>query len=69
MLKDIQDKRDWVANRYTAVTRHTIQVEYVPFMYELAEQLGVKPDLGKNCQHITFPKLDFLFAFSSPLAL
>ena len=45
MWADIRDKRAKMAERYVHSTRHTIQVDYVPYMDELAEQIGCKPNL------------------------
>ena len=47
MMKDITKKRDAMAARYVESQRHTIQVDWIPYMDELAEQFGVKPDLCK----------------------
>ncbi|XP_036437445.1 si:dkey-239i20.2 isoform X2 [Colossoma macropomum] len=45
MLKDINAKEEAMAKRYVASQRHTIQVDYVPYMDELAMQVGVRPNL------------------------
>ncbi|XP_072538230.1 flavin-containing monooxygenase 5-like [Salminus brasiliensis] len=45
MLKDIKAKEEQMAKRYVASQRHTIQVDYLPYMDELAGQLGVHPRL------------------------
>ncbi|XP_045198060.2 flavin-containing monooxygenase 5-like [Mercenaria mercenaria] len=47
MWNDIKDKQTAMALRYKKSMRHTIQVDYVPFMDELAEMIGCKPDLSK----------------------
>ncbi|XP_067878277.1 flavin-containing monooxygenase 5-like [Heterodontus francisci] len=47
MLSEIKDKRERMASRYVSSQRHTIQVDYVPYMDELAEQIGVKPDVKR----------------------
>ena len=47
MLQDIRDKEAAMATRYVQSQRHTIQVDYVDFMDELADLCGCKPDLGK----------------------
>ncbi|RXM95373.1 Dimethylaniline monooxygenase [N-oxide-forming] 5 [Acipenser ruthenus] len=46
MLKDIENKKKAMAKRYVLSQRHTIQVDYIPYMDELAAQLGVRPRLG-----------------------
>ncbi|KAK3542649.1 hypothetical protein QTP86_031473, partial [Hemibagrus guttatus] len=45
MLKDIKKKEDRMAKRYVTSQRHTVQVDYLPYMDELATQLGVCPNL------------------------
>ncbi|XP_066547936.1 flavin-containing monooxygenase 5 [Amia ocellicauda] len=45
MLKDIEKKRENMAKRYVSSQRHTIQVDYMPYMDELAEQFGVRPSV------------------------
>ncbi|XP_034780333.2 flavin-containing monooxygenase 5-like [Acipenser ruthenus] len=46
MLKDIENKKKAMAKRYVLSQRHTIQVDYIRYMDELAAQLGVRPRLG-----------------------
>ncbi|KAG9282711.1 dimethylaniline monooxygenase N-oxide-forming 5-like [Astyanax mexicanus] len=45
MQKDIKAKEDLMAKRYVASQRHTIQVDYLPYMDELAVELGARPKL------------------------
>jgi len=45
MIADVQSKRKALSERYVDSTRHTIQVDWIPFMDEIAEQIGAKPDL------------------------
>ncbi|XP_008275666.1 dimethylaniline monooxygenase [N-oxide-forming] 5-like [Stegastes partitus] len=45
MLKDIQYKQDTMAKRYVTSQRHTIQVDYVAYMDEVAELVGVRPNI------------------------
>ncbi|NXE70169.1 FMO5 monooxygenase, partial [Calcarius ornatus] len=45
MEADIEQKKEAMAKRYVKSQRHTIQVDYIPYMDELACQLGVKPNL------------------------
>jgi dimethylaniline monooxygenase (N-oxide forming) len=47
MWKDIKLKKDEMHERYYASQRHTIQVDYVTFMDELAELVGCRPDFCK----------------------
>lgn len=35
----------FVSSRYVASQRHTIQVDYIPYMDELAKQINVRPNL------------------------
>ncbi|XP_052817708.1 flavin-containing monooxygenase 5-like [Mya arenaria] len=66
MWEDIRNKQVTMAQRYKTSTRHTIQVDYVDFMDELAELIGCKPNLGKLV--LTDPKLafDVFFGPASP---
>jgi len=45
MWKDVKLKKEAMARRYYASTRQTIQVDYGPFMDEIAEQAGCRPNL------------------------
>jgi dimethylaniline monooxygenase (N-oxide forming) len=47
MWEDIRAKHEAMASRYVESSRHTIQVDWIPFMDEIAEQVGCKPDLWK----------------------
>ncbi|XP_048064528.1 flavin-containing monooxygenase 5-like isoform X4 [Megalobrama amblycephala] len=55
MLKDIRAKEEAMAQRYVAAQRHTIQVDYIPYMDELAKQVGVRPSILKLL--LTDPRL------------
>ncbi|XP_018414568.1 PREDICTED: dimethylaniline monooxygenase [N-oxide-forming] 5-like [Nanorana parkeri] len=55
MKEDIRKKKEEMAKRYVFSQRHTIQVDYIEYMDELAESLGVKPDLWELLR--TDPKL------------
>ncbi|XP_013400166.1 dimethylaniline monooxygenase [N-oxide-forming] 5 [Lingula anatina] len=55
MKTDILRKRHAMAKRYVPSQRHTIQVDYVPYMDELADQVGCKPDILKL--FLTDPRL------------
>ena len=46
MEADIAAKEIAMSHRYVKSKRHTIQVDYIPFMDELAELNGNKPNLG-----------------------
>ncbi|XP_075038592.1 flavin-containing monooxygenase 5-like [Mixophyes fleayi] len=55
MKEDILKKKEEMQNRYVCTQRHTIQVDYLEYMDELAELLGVKPTSLNLC--LTDPKL------------
>ncbi|KAI1236538.1 hypothetical protein IHE44_0014788 [Lamprotornis superbus] len=61
MEADIEQKKEAMAKRYVKSQRHTIQVDYIPYMDELACQLGVKPSL--LTLFLTDPKLAVEVAF------
>ncbi|WAR12667.1 FMO5-like protein [Mya arenaria] len=65
MWEDIRNKQVTIARRFKASHRHTIQVDYVDFMDELAE-IECKPNLRKL--FFTDPKLafDVFFGSASP---
>lgn len=45
MMADIVKKKENLAKRYVNTQRHTIQVDYVDYMDEIAEAFGVKPNM------------------------
>ncbi|TDH08159.1 hypothetical protein EPR50_G00095250 [Perca flavescens] len=47
MLKDAQCKQEEMAKRYVTSQRHTIQVDYINYMDELAELVGVRPKIPR----------------------
>jgi dimethylaniline monooxygenase (N-oxide forming) len=47
MWAEIYERREKIAKRYVASQRHTIQVDFIPYMDELATEIGCKPDLGE----------------------
>ncbi|XP_059196498.1 flavin-containing monooxygenase 5-like isoform X2 [Centropristis striata] len=61
MQKDIQCKKDMMAKRYVTSQRHTIQVDYVNYMDQIAELLGVKPNIPKLL--LTDPRLGLSVVF------
>ncbi|KAJ7986571.1 hypothetical protein DPEC_G00341250 [Dallia pectoralis] len=44
MLKDIKKKENSMAKRYVTTQRHTIQVNFIEYMDEIADQVGVCPN-------------------------
>ncbi|XP_026200865.1 dimethylaniline monooxygenase [N-oxide-forming] 5-like [Anabas testudineus] len=55
MLKDIQCKQEAMTKRYVSSNRHTIQVDYVTYMDEIAELVGVRPRIRRLL--LTDPRL------------
>ena len=47
MWEDIEMKRTAMSQRYVESTRHTIQVDYVEYMDEIAKLGGNFPDVCK----------------------
>ncbi len=47
MWSEIKKKEAGMAGRYVESQRHTIQVDYINFMDELAGLVGCRPDIGK----------------------
>lgn len=45
MEEDIESKARAMAERYVASARHTVQVDYVDYCNELAEQIGCRPNI------------------------
>uniref|UniRef100_A0A8C4GG00 Flavin-containing monooxygenase n=1 Tax=Dicentrarchus labrax TaxID=13489 RepID=A0A8C4GG00_DICLA len=61
MLKDIQCKQEAMARRYVTSQRHTIQVDYVSYMDEIAELVGVRPNISRLL--LTDPRLGLKVMF------
>ncbi|XP_018425984.1 PREDICTED: dimethylaniline monooxygenase [N-oxide-forming] 5-like [Nanorana parkeri] len=61
MTIDIATKKFKISDRYVTSQRHTIQVDYIEYVDEIATLLGVKPDLLHL--FITDPKLAFQVLF------
>ncbi|XP_054458149.1 flavin-containing monooxygenase 5-like [Anoplopoma fimbria] len=61
MLKDVQCKQETMAKRYVSSQRHTIQVDYVAYMDEIAELVGVRPSLLRLL--LTDPRLGLNLMF------
>jgi len=47
MLDDCRNREEKMAKRYVTSNRHTIQVDYLPYMDELASMFGAKPNLWR----------------------
>ncbi|XP_070531991.1 flavin-containing monooxygenase 5-like isoform X2 [Ptychodera flava] len=65
MMTDIKNKKEAMASRYVKSQRHTIQVDYIPYMDEIAEMIGVRPNFYKL--FLTDPKLAFKCFFGPTL--
>ncbi|TWW57657.1 Dimethylaniline monooxygenase [N-oxide-forming] 5 [Takifugu flavidus] len=61
MMKDIECKKQKMAQRYVTSSRHTIQVDYISYMDEIAEQVGVRPNILKLL--LTDPRLGWNVVF------
>ncbi|CAN9500628.1 unnamed protein product [Ophioblennius macclurei] len=61
MLKDIESKEEAMARRYVTSSRHTIQVDYIPYMDEMADLLGVRPNILSMM--VTEPRLAYKIFF------
>ncbi|XP_068175690.1 flavin-containing monooxygenase 5-like [Antennarius striatus] len=61
MLKDIQCKKKRMDERYVSSQRHTIQVDYVSYMDEIAELVGVRPNFLRL--FLTDPRLCLMVMF------
>ncbi|XP_023195945.1 dimethylaniline monooxygenase [N-oxide-forming] 5-like isoform X2 [Xiphophorus maculatus] len=55
MQRDIQCKQEAMAKRYVNSQRHTIQVDYLDYMDEIADLVGVRPRVSRLL--LTDPKL------------
>ncbi|XP_061594081.1 flavin-containing monooxygenase 5-like [Cololabis saira] len=55
MQRDIQCKEEAMARRYVTSQRHTIQVNYIDYMDEIAALVGVKPSFTRTL--LTDPRL------------
>lgn len=47
MMNDIEAKRQALHKRYYSSPRHMMQVDFIDFMDQIADQIGVKPNLTK----------------------
>ncbi|KRY85858.1 Dimethylaniline monooxygenase [N-oxide-forming] 5 [Trichinella pseudospiralis] len=61
MEREVQEKQAENAQRYVRSQRHTIQVDYVPYLDEISQMIGTKPNLWKYWR--TDPKLAFHILF------
>ncbi|KAI9547806.1 hypothetical protein NQZ68_015072 [Dissostichus eleginoides] len=61
MLKDVQCKQETMAKRYVSSQRHTIQVDHLNYMDEIAGLLGVRPNIPRLL--LTDPRLGLKVLF------
>lgn len=54
MLKDIQDKRDVMSERFVQSARHTLEIDVIPFSDEIAAMVGCKPDISMLYMYYIF---------------
>ncbi|GBL85918.1 Dimethylaniline monooxygenase [N-oxide-forming] 5 [Araneus ventricosus] len=57
MKNEIHRRRKAMEERYVASTRHTIQVDFIDFMYDITQEFGANPNMWKL--FFTDPKLFF----------
>lgn len=61
MQRDIKSKQEAMARRYVSSQRHTIQVDYINYMDEIADLVGVRPRISRLL--LTDPKLGLNLLF------
>ena len=74
MLADIRKKQEELDKRYYKSPRHQIQVDFIPYMDELALQFGAKPNLMRIFftdytlwYHLFFgPSLNYQYRLQGP---
>ena len=57
MMAEIAQKEIAMSQRYVSSKRHTIQIDYIPFMDELAILTGNKPSVGMTVFYIYIIRL------------
>jgi dimethylaniline monooxygenase (N-oxide forming) len=74
MIDDIKQKRMDMEQRYVVSRRHTIQVDYVPYMDELADLIGARPNIIRMALNdpllayrlLTGPNLPYVYRLCGP---
>ena len=66
MKQDIKNKENEIQQRYYQSERHTIQVDWLPFMVELAKEIGINPSIWKYL--ITDFKLFWALVFGASVS-
>ena len=75
MWKDIELKKLNMRRKYGVKQRYTLQVNFIPYMDEVAEQIGCRPDIRKCtttverplAHHSTFLQRTFYCAYLNTL--
>ncbi|CAG2106556.1 unnamed protein product, partial [Medioppia subpectinata] len=47
MVRDVRRRHRWVERRFFSASRHSLEEDWVPYMDQLAREVGVKPSLVK----------------------
>uniref|UniRef100_F1L2K1 Flavin-containing monooxygenase n=1 Tax=Ascaris suum TaxID=6253 RepID=F1L2K1_ASCSU len=68
MLADIEYKRELRMKRYYKSTKHTLQVDYMKYMDEVAELIGCKPNIWKYVLTDPLFALQLFFGANAPYA-
>nr|XP_042896603.1 flavin-containing monooxygenase 5-like [Parasteatoda tepidariorum] len=66
MIADIDERLKWIRGRFVDSPRHTLQVDFISYQDELAEEIGVKPNFWKIA--FTDPKLFWALLFGPSLS-
>ncbi|XP_015921712.1 flavin-containing monooxygenase 5 isoform X2 [Parasteatoda tepidariorum] len=66
MMADIAKKLEWIRDKFVSSPRHTLEVDFIGYQDELADDIGVKPNLLKIA--ITDPKLFWALIFGPSLS-
>ncbi|GBM83021.1 Dimethylaniline monooxygenase [N-oxide-forming] 2 [Araneus ventricosus] len=66
MLKDVMDRCNYNAKRYTPSEKMSVRVDFIPYCDDIASQFGAKPNLLKML--LTDPKLFFKLVFGPSLS-
>jgi dimethylaniline monooxygenase (N-oxide forming) len=48
MWNEIYDYREETSKKYCYSLRHTIEIDFIPFMDQIAAEIGCKPDIGRT---------------------
>jgi dimethylaniline monooxygenase (N-oxide forming) len=65
MDKDIDERLFQMSRRYVASPRHTIQVDYVEYCNELADEVGCRPNTCEINRRYASYDQNYLYIFST----